>query len=80
VHSFSASFGRIYVFYPEASVDRCTAALLLDVDPVALIRGQRGQGTTGFALEQYVNDRPCLGPTGSTTPSTSIPAASSAAA
>jgi 3' terminal RNA ribose 2'-O-methyltransferase Hen1 len=58
VHAFSASFGRIYVFYPEASAERCTAALLLDVDPVALIRGQRGQGNAGFALEQYVNDRP----------------------
>jgi 3' terminal RNA ribose 2'-O-methyltransferase Hen1 len=58
VHSFSASFGRIYVFYPEASAERCTAAMLLDVDPVALIRGQRGQGNAGFALEQYVNDRP----------------------
>jgi len=58
VHSFSASFGRIYVFYPEARAERCTAALLLDVDPIALIRGQRGQGNAGFALEQYVNDRP----------------------
>src|SRR5258708_5902298 len=58
VHSFRASFGGIYVFYPEASAARCTAALLLDVDPVALIRTQRGQGSSGFALEQYVNDRP----------------------
>lgn len=46
------AFGRAHVFYPEASEDRCTAALLLDVDPVALVRG-RGALTT-----DYVNDRP----------------------
>ncbi|HKV59586.1 MAG TPA: 3' terminal RNA ribose 2'-O-methyltransferase Hen1, partial [Ktedonobacteraceae bacterium] len=40
--SFSLSFGHAHVFYPEASTERCTAALLLDVDPVQLSRGQRG--------------------------------------
>ena len=54
VQSFSLSFGQAHVFYPEASVERCTAALLLDVDPVALVRGRRSAAT----LEQYVNDRP----------------------
>jgi 3' terminal RNA ribose 2'-O-methyltransferase Hen1 len=49
--SFSLSFGQAHVFYPEATPERCTAALLLDVDPVGLVRG-------GHALEQYVNDRP----------------------
>lgn len=49
--SFSLSFGQAHVFYPEVSDQRCTAALLLDVDPVKLVRG-RG------AMEQYVNDRP----------------------
>ena len=58
LQSFIASFGRAHVFYPEASVDRCTAALLLDVDPIGLVRKGRGQDTGGFALEQYVNDRP----------------------
>lgn len=53
--SFRLSFGKAYIFYPEASVDRCTAALLLDIDPVALVRKQRGEA---FQLEQYVNDRP----------------------
>lgn len=49
---FELAFGKAHVFYPEASEDRCTAALLLDVDPVALVRG-RGALTT-----DYVNDRP----------------------
>ena len=50
--SFELPFGQAHVFYPEASSERCTAALLLDVDPVGLVRG--GDGT----LRQYVNDRP----------------------
>jgi len=58
VHEFKLSFGKAHVFYPEASDARCTAALLLDVDPVALVRGQgRGQSGDGL-LSQYVNDRP----------------------
>jgi 3' terminal RNA ribose 2'-O-methyltransferase Hen1 len=57
VHSFELSFGKAHLFYPEATEERCTAALLLDVDPVGLVRGkgQRGEGAT---LDQYVNDRP----------------------
>ena len=54
VQSFSLSFGQAHIFYPEVSNERCTAALLLDVDPVQLVRGPRGAVT----LEQYVNDRP----------------------
>jgi 3' terminal RNA ribose 2'-O-methyltransferase Hen1 len=56
VQSFSLPFGEARVFYPEASEGRCTAALLLDVDPVGLVR--RGRGVSGFALAEYVNDRP----------------------
>lgn len=56
--SFELSLGHAHVFYPEASADRCTAALLMDVDPVGLVRRQRGSGGDGFLLEQYVNDRP----------------------
>lgn len=56
--AFSLAFGTAHVFYPEASADRCTAALLLDVDPVGLVRSRRGPAGEGFALEQYVNDRP----------------------
>lgn len=56
-HSFDLSFGQAHVFYPEASADRCTAALLLDVDPVALVWGPQGRGE-GRTLAQYVNDRP----------------------
>jgi 3' terminal RNA ribose 2'-O-methyltransferase Hen1 len=55
---FSLPFGTAHVFYPEANPTRCTAALVLDVDPVALVRGRRGaNGDTGL-LDQYVNDRP----------------------
>ena len=54
LQSFSLPFGQAHVFYPEASEERCTAALLLDVDPVGLIR----RGVRFPRLDQYVNDRP----------------------
>ena len=54
--SFPLSFGSAHVFYPEAAEDRCTAALLLEVDPVAMVRGR--SGLTQTVLAQYVNDRP----------------------
>lgn len=61
LQSFPLSFGAAHVVYPEASVERCTAALILDLDPVALVRGRPGapggDGTAG-PLAQYVNDRP----------------------
>lgn len=54
LQSFSLPFGLAHVFYPEATVERCTAALLLDIDAVRLVRNRnRSQ-----AQEQYVNDRP----------------------
>jgi 3' terminal RNA ribose 2'-O-methyltransferase Hen1 len=46
------------VFYPEVGERRATAALLLEVDPVGLVRGRQGPSGEGFALGQYVNDRP----------------------
>lgn len=52
VHTFELSFGLARVFYPEATAERCSAALMLEVDPVALVRGR------GVAETQYVNDRP----------------------
>src|SRR5712664_2805530 len=58
LQSFPLSFGQAHVFYPEATNERCTAALLLDVDPVALVRNRRGPSGEGGTLEQYVNDRP----------------------
>ena len=56
--SFDLSFGRAHVLYPEASDEGCTAALVLDVDPVRLVRGRRGPEGEGGLLAQYVNDRP----------------------
>ncbi len=56
--SFSLSFGKAHVFYPEATPERCTVALLVKVDPVGLVRNRRGPAGEGGALEQYVNDRP----------------------
>ena len=54
--SFDLSFGQAHVFYPECAAERSTACLLLDVDPVGMVRGKRS--SQGFSLGQYVNDRP----------------------
>jgi 3' terminal RNA ribose 2'-O-methyltransferase Hen1 len=56
--SFALPFGQAHVAYPEASDERCTAALLLEVDPVALVRRRRGGNGDGGLLHHYVNDRP----------------------
>ena len=56
--SFDVSVGTAHVFYPEATDERCTVALLLEVDPIALVRGRKGPSSEAFSLGQYVNDRP----------------------
>ena len=58
LQSFKLPFGRADVFYPEAESDRCTVALLLDIDPVGLVRPKHGAPKASGWLEQYVNDRP----------------------
>lgn len=57
VQTFSAPVGDIHVFYPEATPERCTVAVLLEVDPVGLVRNKRFRGDAG-TLDHYVNDRP----------------------
>jgi 3' terminal RNA ribose 2'-O-methyltransferase Hen1 len=56
VRSIDVAYGKAHVLYPEASPERCTVALLLEVDPIGLVR--RGRGRQSFALADYVNDRP----------------------
>lgn len=54
--TFELSFGKVYVFYPKAEPEECTAALLLDINPIDLARGKVGTGFGG--LFDYINDRP----------------------
>jgi 3' terminal RNA ribose 2'-O-methyltransferase Hen1 len=54
--AFDLSFGTAQVFYPEASETKCTAALVLDINPVDLARGK--VGAKQQTLEAYVSDRP----------------------
>lgn len=56
--TFELSFGAAHVFYPEATNTRMTAALLMDVDPVGMVRNRRGPRGDRGVLGQYVNDRP----------------------
>ena len=57
VQSFDHAFGRSRVFYPEVGEAVCTAALLLEVDPIELVRTRKLE-SADFSLGQYVNDRP----------------------
>ncbi len=45
--------GQAHIFYPECSEERTTVALLLEINPLEIVRGRKN-----FALGQYVNDRP----------------------
>lgn len=56
--SFQVATGVVHVLWPEVTDERSTVAVLLEVDPVALVRGRSGRGDNGFSLSQYVNDRP----------------------
>jgi 3' terminal RNA ribose 2'-O-methyltransferase Hen1 len=53
---FTVSSGRAHVVYPQATEERTTAALILEIDPIGLVRGAKGRAD--FALGHYVNDRP----------------------
>lgn len=58
VHSVEMSFGTVHVCYPESSDACCTAAVIVEVDPVGLVRNRKGPKGGGFSLSEYVNDRP----------------------
>ncbi len=57
-HVAELGFGTARVVFPEASDQRCEAAVLVDVDPVGLVRDRRRAAASRFALAHYVNDRP----------------------
>ncbi|OUE17867.1 bifunctional 3-demethylubiquinone-9 3-methyltransferase/ 2-octaprenyl-6-hydroxy phenol methylase [Clavibacter michiganensis] len=56
--SFDLAVGTAHVVYPEATEDRCTVALLLEVDPIALVRDRRFRSAGAASITHYVNDRP----------------------
>jgi 3' terminal RNA ribose 2'-O-methyltransferase Hen1 len=51
LHSADLPFGKARVFYTDATSQACSACLLLEIDPVGLVRGAQ-------RAEDYVNDRP----------------------
>lgn len=52
------SIGKAHIFYPEKGEAKTTVSLVLDIDPIDMVRGARNLGGDGFALGHYVNDRP----------------------
>ena len=57
-HEIDLSVGKAYVFFPETDPHYCSVALLIDVDPIALVKKNKGRSDDSFVLGQYVNDRP----------------------
>jgi 3' terminal RNA ribose 2'-O-methyltransferase Hen1 len=59
VQTFETTVGQAHVFYTETDENRCTAAMLMEVDAIALARNRhlRGGGDAS-SLDDYVNDRP----------------------
>lgn len=55
--TFELNYGKAHIFYPEATKERCTVALILDMDPIDLARGKKGSSREG-GLFDYINDRP----------------------
>mgnify|MGYP000208051400 CR=1 FL=1 len=58
LQSVELSQGNAHIFYPHADDNRCTVALLLDIDPIGLVRKSGESGPDSFGLGHYVNDRP----------------------
>ena len=57
-HTLNLSVGKAHVFYPEKSDEKTTISLILDIDPIDMVRGARSQASDSFDLGHYVNDRP----------------------
>lgn len=58
LQSVDLSIGKAHIFYPENSDVKTTVSLLLDIDPIDMVRDGRNLSGKGFSLGQYVNDRP----------------------
>ncbi len=74
LQTFPTAGGQAHVFYPEATAERCTAALLLEVDPVALVRGQSGQTARAVTAVRAASTPKGPRPATASSPSTSTTA------
>lgn len=63
VQTFELAFGRAHVFYPQTTELRCTAALVLDVDPIRLVRRRRNSGYEARFLPVGSEDSAVVAPT-----------------
>ena len=56
-HVAELSFGTAHVVFPVATPDRCEAAVVLEIDPIGLVRAGHHHGSHA-SLAHYINDRP----------------------
>lgn len=57
--SFPLSFGTAHVFYLEKSQQRCTVALLLNINPIELVRGKSSADRREATIAHYINQPAC---------------------
>lgn len=55
-NTYDLSWGTAHVFFPQVNSTEATAVLLLDIDPIRLLKGSKQSGNP--TLSRYVNDRP----------------------
>jgi len=55
VQEIDLAIGKAHIFYPEANQNRCTICLLLDINPIEVIKSKKN--IRNFLQENYVNDR-----------------------
>lgn len=56
--SIDLSIGKAHIFYPEKSEQTTTVCLLLDVDPIDMVKNAKNMSGNEFSLGHYINDRP----------------------
>jgi len=61
---FNLGFGKAHVFYPVVEPERCTAALLIEIDPIGLVRGRQGPPGEGRAISPAGGAGPLAATTG----------------
>lgn len=56
LQTIDLSVGKAQIFYIQASEEICSACLLLDINPLELVRNDKGPNA--YLQQHYVNDRP----------------------
>lgn len=56
--SIDLTIGKAHIFYPESNKQITTVCLLLDIDPIDMVKNAKSRNGHEFSLGHYINDRP----------------------